>query len=278
MKKSGPQGSELDASGAAEIGRIESEIHMLEKNQAQFHSDMKKGRTILVVVLLIAAFSAILSFENEHPFTEKAAKPAPPPDFAIINTKGGKIQTWIAWNIPKSQNFSIYVERSPEVTEDRLKIIHDVIFSDQTVPAKNTIYYKGWAGALTEISSKNTKFAVPDRFITGLTSTNTGDVVINLTDLVNPAGYTGFTRSIVGPNDQILKSEITIYGVGALDDSQFATILRHELGHAFGLAYSDDPNDIMHLTVNQSQPYISSCDVAALESLYNGSMESQVSC
>jgi len=63
-----------------------------------------------------------------------------------------------------------------------------------------------------------------------------------------------------------------------LSDEQFKTILRHELGHAFGLAHASALGDLMHATIQTDYPYISQCDINTIKSLYNGKEKSQVTC
>lgn len=75
--------------------------------------------------------------------------------------------------------------------------------------------------------------------------------------------------------NQILKSEITIY-VDKLSKAQFETILRHEFGHALGLAHSTALEDLMHLTIETNYPYISQCDIDAMVSLYDDGKKSEV--
>ena len=56
------------------------------------------------------------------------------------------------------------------------------------------------------------------------------------------------------------------------------TIVRHELGHALGLAHSTAPEDLMYPTIETNFPYISECDVDAIERLYDGANTSEVIC
>ena len=109
--------------------------------------------------------------------------------------------------------------------------------------------------------------------------TGAGDITIRLTSDESGDGYSGFTKSIADSSQhQILKSQITIYKADKLSNEQFKTILRHEFGHALGLAHSSDPEDLMHATIQTEYPYISQCDIDAIKSLYNGNGKSQVTC
>ena len=106
-----------------------------------------------------------------------------------------------------------------------------------------------------------------------------GDITVVLTDEQSGDGYSGYSKSIADPaNHQILKSEITIYQAGKLTDSQFRAIFRHEFGHALGLAHSTYPGDLMHAIIKTEYPYISTCDVKAIQTLYDGGERSQVVC
>ena len=50
------------------------------------------------------------------------------------------------------------------------------------------------------------------------------------------------------------------------------------MGHAIGLAHSTAPEDLMHPEIKTNFPYISECDIDALQSLYDGAKTSQVVC
>ena len=57
-----------------------------------------------------------------------------------------------------------------------------------------------------------------------------------------------------------------------------SAIVRHEFGHAMGLAHSTAPEDLMHATIETDYPYVSPCDINAVTALYDGSDSSQVIC
>lgn len=199
-------------------------------------------------------------------------------NYEIFDMKGEQVSTWVVWKTVKGDLFHIHVLESPEVTPQRLADIRDAIFSNQTIVIDGQTYYKGWMGALNSIKTSE-ELPIPLHFHTIITDTGTGSIVIKLTNAENGDGYTGFTKTISDAfSNQALKSQITIYTVDRLTDDELKIILRHELGHAFGIAYSDNPNDVMHLIVSQDRPYISPCDIQTIEALYNGQEKSVVVC
>ncbi|MBI4130956.1 MAG: matrixin family metalloprotease [Nitrosarchaeum sp.] len=95
--------------------------------------------------------------------------------------------------------------------------------------------------------------------------------MIILTNLSNSDGYSAYTNSIVDEvNHQILKSTITIYNIDKISLEDLKTLVRHELGHGFGLAHSTATEDLMAPVITTDYPYISECDLDAIHHLYNG--------
>lgn len=277
----------------------QKEIKLLQKNVEKLEKDVKSKNGINLVILSLVIVVAISLFvfasviipqsqSNNLGQTNNGSAELRG-SYLVQNLKGDKINTWISWKIVPTDVFHIHVIQSDQVTESRLKIIHDVIFSEEKLEIANeelhkssqgiTTYYKGWAGALKVANLSGTTFSVPISFHTQITELGEGNVIIKLTDLENPDGYAGYTKSLADENNhQILKSEITIYDVDSLSDENFEAVVRHELGHAFGLAHSSDPDDLMYDVILTTHPYISECDVGAIEGLYNGSEKSEVIC
>ena len=250
-----------------------------------FVIERKSGRKICLVIITSVIIFGIFYIGFEHPQTISTFKTS----FVIQNLRGDNVDTWMNWKITPDEKFHIHVQQSHELTPHRLDIITNVISSEETVQIDDSFlhkgpkgsiseYYLGWAGAIKRITQE-TKFPIPIHFHQMTTDTGDGNVVIRLSELKNVDGYSGYTKTYVDDeNHEILKSHITIYNVNQLSDVELATIVRHELGHAFGLAHSSAPEDLMYPTIKTNYPYISQCDIDALVGLYNGNTKSQVIC
>ncbi len=119
----------------------------------------------------------------------------------------------------------------------------------------------------------------PFHFHITKTSLGSGNVVIKLTNLDHPDGYTGYTRIIISnSNHKILQSVITIYHVNKLTDPQLALMVRHEFGHALGLLHSYNSNDLMYPIITANMAYISKCDAQAIANLYNNTRLNNTAC
>ena len=210
-------------------------------------------------------------------------------NYVIQNLRGDTIDTWLSWRLVEGTILHVNVINMQDFP-DKAEIIKKVVSSDEAIEIDNSllhkgqkgttsVYYIGWAGALDKASENPTELYIPNEFEVIESKQGEGDITIRLTNLRNGDGYSGFTKSIADESqNQILKSEITIYEVDKLSDAQFETILRHELGHALGLAHSTAPEDLMHPTIETEFPYISDCTIDAIVSLYNGSQKSQIIC
>jgi hypothetical protein len=209
--------------------------------------------------------------------------------YVIQNLKGDTINTWLSWRLVDGTILHVNVIGADKYP-GKLDLIKEVILSQKAVEIDDSLlhkgpqgttstYYVGWDGALAQATKGQTQFYIPSKLEVIESPTGAGDITIRLTNEQSGDGYSGFTKSIADQSQhQILKSEITIYEVDKLSDEQFKTILRHEFGHALGLAHSSAPEDLMHATIQTEYPYISQCDIDTIKSLYNGNEKSEVTC
>ncbi|MHA7646666.1 matrixin family metalloprotease [Nitrosopumilus sp. S4] len=209
--------------------------------------------------------------------------------YVIQNLRGDTIDTWLSWRLVEDAVIYVNVPDAQKYP-DKLEIIKNVVLSDKVIEVDNSLthkgpkgttslYYIGWAGALSKASEVSTELYIPKKFDVIESQRGEGDITIKLTTQKSGDGYSGYTKSIADETqNQILKSEITIFEVDKLSKAGFETILRHELGHALGLAHSSAPEDLMHPTIKTEFPYISECNIDAIISLYDGGKKSEVIC
>ncbi len=194
--------------------------------------------------------------------------------------KGDAIDTWLTWHVAENEPFHVHMSESSFLSDKFASDAFDIVMSSDTVAIEDlllhkgrgeSLYYLGWTGALQQIPDDLT-FRVPKNLHFHISDKEDGRIMINLVKSPHPDGYSGFTKLIADPtHNQILKADVTIYDVDKISSSEFRTILRHELGHAFGLAHSTDPEDLMHPVIQTNYPFISGCSIDALSELYDGS-------
>lgn len=208
--------------------------------------------------------------------------------YLVQNLNGEIISTWVAWNIPSDRIIHVDIVNQAGLGQDKINAIEDAILSKNTIQLDDPLYghgssnssstyYVGWLGALDDASKATTAMYIPKQFEVAESNSGTGDIIITLSPDINPDGYTGLTKSISDMH-QILRSTVTIFGAQGLSVDQLKVITRHEFGHVLGIAYSTNPDDLMHLTIQGQYGYVSGCDISAIRSLYNGSQTSQVAC
>lgn len=205
--------------------------------------------------------------------------------FTVENLKQDVVHTWKAWILTPNDILTVNIVESDLVTKERVSTIKKAILSEETIKVKSsnkdtspTKYYHGWLGALKDASLKtDIKYYIPQNIEIISDTEERGDIKIKLTNLQDQDGFTGFTNSLVIGN-KILQSTITIYDVENLSDIQLETIIKHEFGHALGLAHSNDPNDLMYPAPSTENSSISYCDIIAIQHLYNGGEDDVVDC
>lgn len=246
------------------------------------------GFAILIGISAAVSLLAYSEYENQLVYqTMSSVLTNYKTEYLIQNLKGSTINTWVSWNVPQGRILYVDIVNQAGLSEDSTEAVKEAILSRNSMQVDDSLlhtgpkgtastYYAGWEGALSHMST-NTEMYIPKQFEITDSSTGIGDIIIVLSPDTNPDGYTGFTKS-ASDQHQILHSTITIFQAQDLTSSQLQAITRHEFGHALGLAHSTDPNDLMHATIQTKYPYISGCDILAIERLYNGSQSSQVAC
>jgi len=273
------------------IKELEQERQLAQSTTEEYkqlaNSSKKKLKILSVSAMIVIGIFGGLIYSD---FTDDSVVlgDAPRSQFVIQNLRGDTIDTWISWKVSEGDLFHVHVEDSDYVTEERADAIFETIMSDEVLEIDDSLlhkgpkgssseYFVGWNGALNSI--ENVDSPLPKNLHFHITDKGEGDIIIKLTNLSNVDGYSGYTKAIVDEDQhQILKATITIYNIESLSIEQLKTILRHELGHGFGLAHSTAPEDLMYPTINTDYPYISDCDLDAISSLYDGGESSQVIC
>ena len=262
---------------------------MDEKEVIELTKTLRKTNYLIIglIVVVIIGFAFLMYFQNMPNIpTEIEVKTGGllKGGYFVQNLRGDSLDTWFAWS-PRD-TLELYIVDSDKIPKNKIDIIQDVIFSDQTITMDNAVlgikpeggtskFWLGWKGVCDEVRIANGK--KPLEVIT--TEDPRADIVIRLTNVINVDGFSARTSSIVDPEtNEILRTRITIFQADTYTDDEFAAIMRHEMGHVVGLAHSTDPTDLMFSTINLAVPYISECDVEALVNLYSGGETSEVIC
>lgn len=210
--------------------------------------------------------------------------------YTIQNLRGDTIETYLSWRLVEGSTITVNVLNADKYDPKVLEVIKKTVLSEEELEIDNSflrkgpkgttsIMYEGWAGALNAAATTETSFYIPVNFEVITSKTGEGDITIELTNQRNADGFAGWTNSIADASqNQILKSRITIFAVDSISTAALETVVRHELGHALGLAHSTATEDLMHPTIETNFPYVSDCDIDALQKLYDGGNTSEVIC
>ena len=274
--------------------QLETKNRLERLRDATTHTMVKK-RTVVVVLMAIlvtgvglAVYSAYVGefVGQQYPITNLGKMPT---GYVIQNLRGDIIDTWLSWRLVSGSTLHVGITNAAKYPE-KIPLIKDVILSEESIyvddsllhkgpPGTTSKYYIGWLGALKQAYAKPMEFYIPINLVVVESARGEGEITIILTNEKNGDGYSGYTKSIGDDSqNQILKSTITIYDVDSLTDEQFRTILRHEFGHALGLAHSTAPEDLMAPIIQTAYPYISECDIDTIIQLYDDGKNSKVVC
>jgi predicted Zn-dependent protease len=182
-----------------------------------------------------------------------------------------KIEIHASWQEKKNNILKFIIVNSVNLSEEKISSIKKVIESKEYHIEDERIFFEGWTGALQFIDSKNTRFdiIVSEKMISG-------DIVLELSTRKNP-NYNGWTTPHY-EDDYIAMANIEIFDANNIPTIQLENLVRHEVGHALGLAHASSNDDLMHNEIGTKHKFISDCALEGLKFLNNGFRFTSVDC
>jgi len=294
---------------------LKKRLHDVEKNSTHLTSDiLEKRKTIeelredkkvlssllkseshkrilrkitIIAAIGLAVFIFISYIPSDLQFYYNSNHVPLKTQYLIQNLKSNTVSSWKPWHIINNQALNVNIINADNISKEKITAIKDAILSEESLKIDNSLldkgpvgtfstFYRGWEGALQK-EQKNTKFHIPNKFNIIESPNGEGDITITLSNLENPDGYSGYTKTIID-DQEILKASITIYNANSLTPERLADVIRHEFGHALGLGHSNDQEDLMYQIIQTNFPFISQCDVNTVDNLYDGKYLNQMSC
>ena len=266
----------------------ELEIETKEKEKAK----TKYYKAIIVSALAIAVIAGGYSMLFAELAGQQYSVEIEPQTtgYTIQNLRGDTIDTYLSWRLVEGATLVVNILNADKFDDEIIDTIKKTILSEEILEIDNSLLHKGpkgttsllyvgWKGAMSAAAETETLLYVPAKFDVITSKSGEGDITIELLESRNADGFSGWTNSIADASqNQILKSRITIFDVSSLPLTALETVVRHEFGHALGLAHSSDPEDLMYPIIETNFPYASECDIDAIVLLYDGGETSQVIC
>lgn len=266
----------------------ELEIETKEKEKAK----TKYYKAIIVSALAIAVIAGGYSMMFAELAGQQYSVEIEPQTtgYTIQNLRGDTIDTYLSWRLVEGSTLVVNILNADKFDDEIIDTIKKTILSEEILEIDNSLLHKGpkgttsllyvgWKGAMSAAAETETLLYVPAKFDVITSKSGEGDITIELLESRNADGFSGWTNSIADASqNQILKSRITIFDVSSLPLTALETVVRHEFGHALGLAHSSDPEDLMYPIIETNFPYASECDIDAIVLLYDGGETSQVIC
>ena len=275
----------------------EQEKTFMEKELELETKEKEKAKTKYYKAIIVSALSiAVIVGAYSMLFAELAGQQysveiePQTTGYTIQNLKGDTIDIYLSWRLVEGSAIVVNILNADEFGDEVIETIKKTILSEEVLEIDNSLLHKGprgttsllyigWQGAMGEAAKTKTLLYVPATFEVIESKKGEGDITIELSKNTNADGFAGWTNSIADASlNQILKSRITIFDVDSISRASLETVVRHELGHALGLAHSSAPEDLMYPIIKTNFPYISECDVDAIIGLYDGGNTSEVIC